>query len=127
MIEVMTALMMLLGAGFCLLGAIGMVRMPDVFTRLQAATKTGTLGVGCIMVGVALHFGDLGVAVRALLVVVFLFLTAPIAAHVIARAAYFVAVPLWNRTSLDELKEAIERQGRDAPANSKAAALEREA
>lgn len=117
---VVTAILMLIGSAFCLLGAVGMIRMPDLFTRLQAATKTGTLGVGCIMVGVAVHFGDLGISVRALLVVVFLFLTAPIAAHVIARAAYFVAVPLWRRTALDELGEAIETRSTDAPAESRA-------
>lgn len=117
---VVTATLMLIGSAFCLLGAVGMIRMPDLFTRLQAATKTGTLGVGCIMVGVAVHFGDLGISVRALLVVVFLFLTAPIAAHVIARAAYFVAVPLWRRTALDELGEAIKTRSTDAPAESRA-------
>ncbi len=115
---VVTAVLMLLGSAFCLLGAVGMLRMPDLFTRLQAATKTGTLGVGCIMVGVAVHFGELGIAARSLLVVVFLFLTAPIAAHVIARAAYFVSVPLWSRTAIDELKEAMERRGGTAPAES---------
>lgn len=119
---VATAVLMLLGSAFCLLGAVGMVRMPDLFTRLQAATKTGTLGVGCIMVGVAVHFGDLGITARSVLVVVFLFMTAPIAAHVIARAAYFVAVPLWDRTAIDELKDAIERRSDAAPAESKGTA-----
>jgi multicomponent Na+:H+ antiporter subunit G len=109
--DVLTAFLMFAGALFCLLGAVGLMRMPDLFTRLQAATKTGTLGVGFILVGVAVHFGDLGVSVRAGLVVAFLFLTAPVAAHVIARAAYFVRVPLWEKTQIDELREAYERTG----------------
>lgn len=108
MSQVLTSILLLLGGGFCLLGAVGMVRMPDIFTRLQAATKTGTLGVGFIMLATAIHFQDLGVSVRSLLVILFLFLTAPIAAHVIARAAYFVASPLWSRTAVDELKRAVE-------------------
>ncbi len=115
MMQILASVLMLFGAVFSLLGAVGMLRMPDLFTRLQAATKTGTLGVGFVMLAVAVHFQELGVVVRSLLVVVFLFLTAPIAAHVIARAAYFVSVPLWNQTAIDELKEAIESQASDAP------------
>lgn len=97
-----TGLLVLLGGAFCLLGAIGLLRMPDVYTRLQAATKTGTLGVGCLMLGIAIHFGELGISVRALLVIAFLFLTAPVAGHVIARAAYLVKTPIWSRTEIDE-------------------------
>jgi multicomponent Na+:H+ antiporter subunit G len=106
-----SALLLVAGALFCLLGAVGIIRMPDLFTRLQAATKTGTLGVGFILVGVAVHFGDLGVSVRAVLVIAFLFLTAPVAAHVIARAAYFVQTPLWEHTRIDELREVYEKRG----------------
>lgn len=97
-----TGLLMLLGGAFCLLGAVGLMRMPDVYTRLQAATKTGTLGVGCLMLGIAIHFGELGISVRALLVIAFLFLTAPVAGHVIARAAYLSRTPTWSRTRIDE-------------------------
>lgn len=99
---IVTGLLMLLGGAFCLLGAVGLLRMPDVYTRLQAATKTGTLGVGCLMLGIAIHFGDLGISVRALLVIAFLFLTAPVAGHVIARAAYLAKTPIWSRTGIDE-------------------------
>jgi len=125
MMQILASVLMLFGAVFSLLGAIGLLRMPDLFTRLQAATKTGTLGVGFIMLAVAVHFQDLGVVVRSLLVVVFLFLTAPIAAHVIARAAYFVSVPLWKETAIDELKEAIEAQAADAPPEAKGSTSDR--
>lgn len=100
MLDLLAAAMLLLGGAFCLLGAVGMIRMPDLYTRLQAATKTGTLGVGCLMVGVALHFETLGVGVRAILVIGFLFLTAPIAGHVIARAAYLSGTPRWSSTGV---------------------------
>jgi len=96
--------LMLVGAAFLLLAAIGIVRMPDLFTRMQAATKAATLGVSCIMLSVALHFGELGVVTRALLAIAFFFLTAPVAAHMIGRAAYFVGVPLWEGTLRDELR-----------------------
>ncbi len=114
MIQILVSVLMLFGAVFSLLGAVGMLRMPDLITRLQAATKTGTLGVGFMMIAVAVHFQDLGVVVQSLLVVMFLFLTAPIAAHVIARAAYFVSAPLWEHTALDELKQANDAQAADA-------------
>jgi multicomponent Na+:H+ antiporter subunit G len=100
---VMTALM-ITGGAFLLLAAIGIIRMPDLYSRIQAATKAATLGVGCIILALAIHFVDLGITVRALLVIAFLFLTQPVAAHMIGRAAYFVGVPLWENTIMDELR-----------------------
>jgi multicomponent Na+:H+ antiporter subunit G len=88
--------------------------MPDMFMRMQAATKAATLGVGCMLLAVAVHFGDLGVTTRAVLVTAFVFLTAPVAAHVIARAAYSVGVPLWTGTLCDELREERERTAETA-------------
>ena len=99
-----------IGACFIVLANVGIVRMPDIFTRMQAATKAATLGVACMMAAAALHFGDLGSSARALLVVVFVVLTAPVAAHTIARAAYFVGAPLWDGTIVDELRGRYERE-----------------
>lgn len=112
-LDLLTAAMLLLGGAFCLLGAIGVIRMPDLYTRLQAATKTGTLGLGCLMVGVALHFETLGVSVRAMLVIAFLLLTAPVAGHVIARAGYYAGSPRWSRTVIDERADAEEASAAD--------------
>jgi multicomponent Na+:H+ antiporter subunit G len=100
---VMTALL-IVGGAFLLLAAVGIVRMPDLYSRIQAATKAATLGVGCIILALAIHFEDLGITVRALLVIAFLFITQPVAAHMIGRAAYFVGVPLWEHTIMDELR-----------------------
>jgi multicomponent Na+:H+ antiporter subunit G len=99
------------------------LRLPDFFMRLQAATKASTLGVGCLMLGVAVHFQDLSVTTRAVLLVAFFFLTAPVGAHVIARAAYAVGVPLWKGTITDELRDrrrAVEQPASDGPAASSA-------
>lgn len=104
MVEWAVAVLLILGASFLLLAAVGIARMPDLFSRMQTAAKAATLGAGCIVLAAALHFGDSGVTVRVLLVTAFLFLTAPIAAHVIARAAYFVGVPLWEGAIVDELR-----------------------
>jgi multicomponent Na+:H+ antiporter subunit G len=107
--DLLVSFLLLSGAAFSILGSLGMWRMPDLYTRLQASTKAGTLGVACIMCAAAIHFADLAVAVRALLVVAFLFLTAPVAAHIIARAAHFTRVPLWEHNTIDELGDVRRR------------------
>ena len=108
--ELTQAALLIIGAVFLLAAAIGVVRMPDLFTRMQTATKAVTLGIGCILLAVALHMNDLGVALRAFFTVVFFFLTAPVAAHMIARAAYFIGVPLWKETVVDELRGQYDRR-----------------
>lgn len=100
----LTILFMIAGGGFAVLAAAGIVRLPDLYTRMQAATKASSLGVACIMVAAALHFGDLGVTTRSALVIAFLWLTAPVAAHMIGRAAYQLHVPQWEGTVIDELR-----------------------
>ena len=104
--DLVVAALLLAGGAFMLLGALGLVRLPDVFTRMQAATKAATLGAACLLAAVAVHFAELGVTSRAVLVIAFLFLTAPVGAHVLARAAYSAGVPLWEGTVRDELREA---------------------
>lgn len=103
MTERISAGLSVVGAAFMLLAGLGMLRLPDLFMRLQASTKASTLGVLCLLVGVTLHFQELGVTTRAVLIIAFFFLTAPVSAHVIARAAYAVGVPLWEGTITDEL------------------------
>jgi multicomponent Na+:H+ antiporter subunit G len=102
--DLISAVLLLIGAAFLLLAGVGVVRMPDVFTRMQAATKASTLGVGCVLLAVAVHFNELGIIMRALAGIVFFLLTAPVTAHVIGRAAYFLGVPLWHGTTRDELR-----------------------
>jgi multicomponent Na+:H+ antiporter subunit G len=106
--DLVAAGLVLVGGAFMLLAGVGVLRMPDLFTRMQAATKGATLGAGCLLLAVAVHFRNLDVSARAVLVIVFVFLTAPVAAHLIARAAYAVGVPLWEGTLRDELKDARE-------------------
>lgn len=104
MSAVFAGIFLLVGAAFMLLAALGVLRMPDLFTRLQATSKATTLGVGCLMLGVAIHFGQLGTILHAGAIVALFFVTAPISAHVIARAAYFLGTGLWSRTIIDELR-----------------------
>jgi multicomponent Na+:H+ antiporter subunit G len=102
--EIVSTALLLVGASFLLLASVGVVRMPDLFTRMSAATKASTLGIACMLLALAIHFPDIGVITRALAAIAFFLLTAPVAAHQIGRAAYFVGVPLWKGTICDELR-----------------------
>ena len=108
MSELVTAAAMVLGGGFMLLSAVGVVRMPDVYMRLQVASKASSLGAGLLLLAVALHFAELGIIVRALLVVAFIFLTTPVSAHLLGRAAYIIGVPLWEASGDDALRGAYD-------------------
>ena len=102
--DLITSFFLLAGAAFSFIAALGVCRMPDMFTRMQAAAKTGTLGVGCTIIAVAVHFSDVGVTTRVALILLFLFLTAPIAAHLIARAGYISGVKIWEGSVVDEMR-----------------------
>ncbi|MBW4839966.1 MAG: Na+/H+ antiporter subunit G [Paenibacillaceae bacterium] len=105
--EVVGAILILLGAVFSLISAIGIIRLPDVYTRSHAASKSSTLGVLCALVGTLLYFliSEGYFSIRLILGIFFVFLTAPVAAHVICRAAYRHCVPLAEGTVEDELRE----------------------
>ncbi len=110
MAQNLSALFLLLGAGFMFIAALGVARMPDLFTRMHSSTKSATFGVGLIMLGAALHFGEIGMAVRVVAIIAFVFLTAPVAAHMLGRAAYFAGVPLWEGTLSDALRGHYDRR-----------------
>ena len=99
---VLTAVFMVSGAVFCFVAALGMVRLPDVLIRMHAATKAGALGSGLIFLSLAVYYQDLSITLRALAAVFFLVLTAPVAAHLVGRAAYCSRVRLSPRTWIDE-------------------------
>lgn len=90
------------GATLALLASIGVLRMPDVLTRMQASTKASTLGLGCLLVGLAIRNPELSLVVRAGSLGAFLLLTTAVGAHVIARAAARGGAPLWDGTVVDE-------------------------
>jgi len=88
LLDFLTGTLLLLGAVFALIGSIGLVRLPDIFTRLHGPTKATTMGVGAILLGSILFFSTrTGLSLHEILVTVFLFITAPVSAHLIARAA----------------------------------------
>jgi multicomponent Na+:H+ antiporter subunit G len=102
--KILSEVLMLIGALFMLIAALGVVRLPDLFMRMHSNTKSATLGVFFIMMGLALHFGNFSIFIRALSVVLFFMITAPVAAQTIARAAYFSGIPLWDKTLSDDLE-----------------------
>ena len=110
--EMVSGILFLAGAILGLLAAVGVLRMPDVFTRMQASTKAATLGLGCLLAGLAIQLPEVSVVIRAGSIGAFVMLTTPVAAHVIARAAFLTGVPLWKGTLIDERRGG---QGRDRP------------
>lgn len=94
----------LTGAFLMFLAALGLLRMPDLFLRMSATSKAGSLGAGLVLLGAVFYFRDDAITARAVATIIFLFLTAPVAAHMIGRAAYFDGVPLWKGTVRDDLR-----------------------
>ena len=102
MSDVLTIVLLITGTSFALLASVAVVRMPDLYTRMHGATKSATLGVGCTVLSAATGLGNMETTTVAILVIGFLFLTAPVAAHMIGRAAHRQQVPKWKGTVIDE-------------------------
>ena len=102
--QLIGTILMIFGVFLILIAGIGVLRMPDLYLRMSTATKASTLGLGLILLGTAVYFGELGIASRAIATIIFVFLTAPVSAHMIGRAAYSNGVKLWEGTVTDELK-----------------------
>lgn len=99
------AILMILGTFFAFLASLGVLRMPDFYTRVHAATKAGAFGSSLILIAAALHFGSLRASVMAVMVVVFFYLTTPIAAQALSDRAHKRKIAKWEGTCLDELEE----------------------
>ncbi|MEQ6888682.1 monovalent cation/H(+) antiporter subunit G [Halomonas sp. CS7] len=125
MIETLEGGLILAGAFFMFLAALGVVRLPDLLTRMHATTKAATLGTALIMLAVALHFAEVAVVARAFGVILFIMMTAPVAAHVIGRAGYIVGARLWAGTVKDELKPHFDPLTRDLKSGAPAEERER--
>jgi multicomponent K+:H+ antiporter subunit G len=100
LIEIVISTFLLLGAGFALVGSIGLARLPDFYMRLHGPTKASTLGVGGMIVGSLIFFSTRGegVSLHELLIAIFLFITAPVSAHIVAKAALHLKLPAVERT-----------------------------
>jgi len=105
MIEIIAHIFIVVGLMFDLFGCIGLVRLPDVYNRLQASTKCVTLGTCSILFGLFLFRGFTATGIKALLCIVFIILTAPVSAHAIARGAHISGVKLWDKSVCDRYEE----------------------
>jgi multicomponent Na+:H+ antiporter subunit G len=121
MIEIVVGICFVAGSALILIAALGIVRLPDLFTRMHANSKASTLGLGLVAVGAGVCFPSALVRFESLLIIVFIFLTVPISSHMIARAAYLLKIPLWPGTLTDEMKgcyDLKERVLRSQPAEN---------
>lgn len=112
--EILIGLLVLSGALISALSAFGLIRLPDVYLRSHAATKSATLGVLFILVGAFLYFALFleHVSAKLLLGIVFVFITAPVAGHLNGRAAYRSGVPMWERSVQDDWAKDLKKRRR---------------
>jgi len=99
------SLITLAGAVFLFLGSLGLLRMPDVYNRMQAGTKTSTLGSILFLIGIALGFGIEVYFGKILILILFIIITNPISSHALARAAHYIGIELTSRSVHDNLKD----------------------
>ena len=103
--EILGIALMIIGIAFDIFGCIGLLRLPDVYNRLQAATKCVTLGTCSILLGVTFWLGLSSLGLKALICIAFVLLTSPVAAHAIARGAHKYGVKLWEVSVVDAYEE----------------------
>ena len=107
LISILAALLLVCGSVFSLVAAVGVLRFPDLYTRMHAASKAGTLGSGVLLLALAVHAQESAVVTRALAGVMFLLLTAPVSAHLLARASYIAGVKPGGETEIDDFEEYV--------------------
>lgn len=117
--EIIISILLIFGSIFVLIASLGVLRLPDLLMKMHASTKAGTLGAGLILVSVGVAFDEISVLTRVLATIIFLLLTAPVAAHLIGRAAYYVGMDLWEGTIIDELKDDGVTAHKDSDSNVK--------
>lgn len=107
-LELLVCVFLISGALFAFVAAIGLIRLPDVYTRMHAAAKAGTVGSGLLLLATGVESSDPAILVRAIAGFVFFILTAPVSAHLLARAAHKAGCEMADVTVRDDLVEKIE-------------------
>lgn len=115
MMDWIAAVFLVAGSAVCLIASIGVLRLPDFFLRMHAATKAGVAGCGLVLIGVAFAEPSLSLAFKVVLANAFLLLTMPVAGHLLGRAGYIAGVPLWGGTTKDQLEGVLRRGAFDIP------------
>ncbi|MBL7197785.1 MAG: Na+/H+ antiporter subunit G [Candidatus Omnitrophica bacterium] len=105
MIDIIGTVFISVGLFFDFFGCLGLIRLPDVYNRLQASTKCVTFGTCSILFGAFLILGPTAAGVKSLVCIIFLVLTAPVSAHALARAAHMAGIKLWKKSVCDKYEE----------------------
>lgn len=107
--ELIIAAAMIIGTFLMIVAGVGLVRLPDIFCRMHAAGKAGTLGIVLIIIATMVRFAgtEHSVLIAGMMAIFFQFLTVPAATHLLARAAYVTDYPLSDRTEVDELRDIL--------------------
>jgi multicomponent Na+:H+ antiporter subunit G len=113
-IDTLSWIFLVAGGGFCIIGMIGLVRLPDLFTRLHGVSVTDTLGAGFIIVGLVLQEGFTFVTAKLIIIMGLILLTSPVATHALAQAAFHAGI----RPKLDHDETGGHIAGEDEPSNS---------
>ena len=101
--DCLAAVLILVGSGFTLTASLGLLRLPDLYTRMHAASKAGTLGSCVVLLALAVHADDPAISLRALAGVVFFMLTVPISSHLLAKAAHGAGYAMWKGSVRDDI------------------------
>ncbi len=109
MTDGLAVIFLVAGAGICLLAAVGVLRLPDFFMRMHAATKAGVAGCGLVLISVGFAFPSPLIWTKIAIAVFFLLLTTPVAGHLLGRAGYVAGVQLWGGTTNDQLEGELQR------------------
>jgi multicomponent Na+:H+ antiporter subunit G len=113
MIDIICSVLLIAGCVFVFLASLGMLRMPDIFTRMSASTKASGFGITLIFFSLIIYFEDFYLTVQLLVTIILIYLLSPVSAHLIGRAAYFSGSKLWFKTKIEELNIKEENQDKD--------------
>jgi multicomponent Na+:H+ antiporter subunit G len=104
MIDILIVFLLLAGSLFIMLAALGILKFPDLYIRMHAASKAVSFGSGLMLLAAVFYFKNWFVTVEAVLIITFIFITTPVSSHMISRVAYLLRIPLWEKSVVDELK-----------------------
>ena len=108
MSDTISLIFIIIGVVFDLFGCVGLIRLPDVYNRLQAATKSVTLGTCSILFGLFIKYGFSAIGMKALIAIPLLFFVSTVAAHALVRGSYKFGIKLWDKTVIDDYKDVQE-------------------
>lgn len=105
MSNTISLIFIIIGVVFDLFGCIGLIRLPDIYNRLQSATKSVTLGTCSILFGLFIKYGFSAIGLKALIAIPLLFFVSTVAAHALIRSSYIFGIKLWDKTVIDDYKD----------------------